>query len=131
MRMRIDIGIDSQRDRHARLFRASDFVDVFELRFTLDVKTVNALVERILNFIARLADSREGALFRIGPGFDRAEKLAARNNVESGAGFSEQFQDCAVRVGFDRVANEMIERRESGVEASVVVENRARAIYIE
>ena len=76
MRVRIDIGIDAQRDRRARLFRASDFVDVFKLPCALDIKAINALVDRILDLVVGFADSREGALFRIGAGFERAEKLA-------------------------------------------------------
>src|SRR2546428_11638741 len=37
VRVRIDIGIDPQRDRSAQLLRAGDFVDVFQLGFALDV----------------------------------------------------------------------------------------------
>ena len=131
MRVRIDIGIDPQRNRRAQLLRAGDFVDVFQLGFALDVKAINALVNRILDFVARFADTGEGAFCGIGPGFDCAEKFAAGNNIESCAGFREQFQNCTIRIRFDRVADEMIERRERGVEAIEVIENRARAINIE
>ena len=89
------------------------------------------MFERVFNFFPRFADAREGDLFRIGAGFDSAKKFAAGNDVEPGAGIGEQLQDRAVRVGFDRVTNEMLERRERGIEAREVIENRARTIYIE
>ena len=89
VRVRIDIRIDPDSDRRVRLLRAGDFVDVFQLGFALDVKAANALVDCIRDFVDRFADSREGALFRIGPGFDRAEKFAAGNDVESCARFGE------------------------------------------
>ena len=61
---------------------------------------------------------------------EHAIKFAARNDVEARAFVSEQLQDRAIRVCFDRVTNQVIERRERGVKAAVMIQNRARAVDI-
>ena len=94
--VRIDVRIDAQANRRAQLFRTCDFVDVFELGLALDIETVNALLEPVLNFFSRFADARKRAFFRIGARFDRAKKFAAGNDVEPGAFLGEQFQDRAI-----------------------------------
>ena len=77
VRARIDIRIDPQCDRCGRLFRSRNSADVFQLRFALDIETVNALFERIFDFVARFADSRERAFLRICTSLNCAEKFAA------------------------------------------------------
>src|SRR5262249_1405309 len=131
VRARVDIGVHSQRDWRAFILGAGDFSDVFELRFTLDIETINALLERVFDFVARFTHARERALCWIPAGFDHAEKFAARNDVEPRTSLPKEFQDRAVRVRLDCVADEMIERCESGIETLVMIEERAGAIYIE
>ena len=70
-------------------FARGNVVDVFQLRFALDIEAVNTLVERILDFFARFADAGEGALLRIAAGLEHAKKFAAGNDVESGAGIGQ------------------------------------------
>ena len=61
VRMRIDIGIDAQCDRRARFFCTRDAIDVFQFRFTLDIEAVNALLERVFDFLSRFAYAGERA----------------------------------------------------------------------
>ena len=56
----IDIGIDAQRNRRARIFGSGDLVDVGELRFALGVYAANALLQRVLDLLARFADAGKG-----------------------------------------------------------------------
>src|SRR5439155_5455989 len=58
---RIDIGIHTQRDRRTQIFFAGDPINRLEFRFALDVEALNTLLQRIFDFLARLADSRECA----------------------------------------------------------------------
>ena len=102
-----------------------------QFRLAFDVETQDVLVERVFDFFPRFADAGESAFPRIASGFEDAEKFAAGNDIEAGAGLGEQFQDGAIRVRFDRVANEVIERRERRIEPAIVIEDRARAIDIE
>ena len=103
---------------------------VLQLRFTLDVEAVNALLQRILDFLARFADARECALGGIAARREHTKQFAAGNDVETGARTSEQLQDRAIRVRFDRITNQVIQRRERGVKSRVMIENCARAVNI-
>jgi hypothetical protein len=81
--MRIDIGIHAQCNRRACFFFARNATDVFQFRFTLDVEAVNALLERVLDFLSRFAHARERALGRIATSSEHTIKFAARNDVET------------------------------------------------
>ena len=78
-------GLSRQGDRRAHTFPGSDLVDVVQLRFALDVETVNALLERVLDFLTRFPDTGEGALARIAPCREHAKEFATGNNVETRA----------------------------------------------
>ena len=91
MRMWIDIGIHAQRNRRARFFCARDAIDMFQLRFTLDIEAVNTLLEGVLDFLSRFAHPGERAFGRIATGSEYAIKFATRNDVKTCARVSEQF----------------------------------------
>ena len=103
---------------------------VFQFSFTLDVEAVNALLQRVLDFVARFAHAGERAFGRIAACREHTKELAAGNDVEACARTYEQFQDRAIRVRLDRIANEVIQRRERGVESCVVIENCPRAVDV-
>jgi hypothetical protein len=89
------------------------------------------LLERVLDFLARLSDTGKSAFRWIAAGGKDAEKFATRNDVEPGCFFGKQAQDGAVRIRFDRVTNQMIQRREGGIEPVIMVKNCSGTIYIE
>ena len=134
MRVRVDIGIGTQGNwcaHPASAGRTRDLIDVLQLRFALDVETVNTLLERVFDFFARFPDARESALCRIAARREHAIKFAAGYDVESCAFFDEQLQDRAVRVRLDCVTNQMIERGERSIETAIMIENRACTVNIE
>ena len=88
------------------------------------------MLERVFDFVPRFAYAGERALRRIAAGLEHAKKLAAGNDVESGACIGEQFQDRAIRVRLDRITNQVIQRRERGVESRLVIENCPRAVDV-
>ena len=51
MRVWIDIGINTQGDGRTQTFGAGNLINVCEFRFALDIQTVNALLECVLNFL--------------------------------------------------------------------------------
>ena len=83
MRVRIDIGVYAQCNWRACSFCNSDAIDVVQFRFTFDVEAANALLERILDFLTRLANPCERALGGIGTRGEDAIKFAARNDIET------------------------------------------------
>ncbi len=131
VRVRIDIGIHSQSDRRARVFVRRDLIDVIELGLALDVKTVDPHVERGLDFFARFTDTSKRAFGRIAPGGSDTEELAAGNDIEPRTAFRKQLQDRAIGIRFDRVANQVIQRRQRGIKSAIVIENRPRTVNIE
>src|ERR1041385_3522630 len=85
VRVRIDVGINAQRDRRPEAFIAGNGIDVVELGLALDVKTVNALVEGVLDFVPRFSHSSKCAFRRRTPRSDHSKKFASGNNIKSSA----------------------------------------------
>src|SRR4030095_8280499 len=104
--------------------------DAFQLRFALNIEAANALLKRVLDFLTRLAHPGERALGGIATSREYPIKFTARNNVETCACIGEQLQDRAIRVCFNRVTDQMVQRRERGVQAGVVSEECSRAVNI-
>jgi len=90
VRARVDIGIHAHGNRRARMFRARNAIDVFQLRFTLDVETVNALIERVFDFLTRFAYAGERAPGGIAARGEHTIKFATRYDVEAGSRVREQ-----------------------------------------
>ena len=134
VRVWIDVGIGTQGNRGAHpasAGRARDPIDVIQLCFALDIKAVNALLERIRDFFGRFSDARESTLRRIATRRQHAIKFAAGNDIEARAFVGEHLQNRAIRVRFDCVTDQVIERRERGVEPRVVIQNCSRTVNIE
>src|SRR5512144_1523626 len=102
MRMRIDVRVDSKRDRRLQILVARTLVDVGKFRFALDVEAKDMLIESVFDFFPRFAYARKRAFRRIRAGRDYAEKFAAGNDVESGSGVGEQLQNGAIGVRLNR-----------------------------
>ena len=126
----IDIRIHTNGDRRLHAKRTGDFVDALEFALALDIEGVNSLAERVGDFLAGLADTGKSAAVSSCSGFENAEQLAARDDVESRTKPSEDLEDGEVRIRLHREADEVIERRQRGVEAAVVFPNRIRRIHI-
>ncbi len=127
MRLRIDVGVDAQRDLRALAERHGDLVEREQLLAGLDVEAADARQQRLLHLGHGLADAREHDLARIAAGLEHARQLAARDDVEAGAELRQHLQHREVRVGLDRVAHEVLmpgQRAVEGVE--VARERRAR-----
>src|SRR6266704_3196624 len=130
MRGWIDVGIDANSNRRAQIFRARDAIDVFQLRFALNVETVHALIERVFDFLTRFAYAGEGAPGGIAARGEDAMKFAAGYDVEAGSRVTEQLEDRPIRVRFDSVTNQMIQRGERSIESCVMIENCPRAVDV-
>ena len=59
------------------------------------------------------------------------EGSSGRADVETSASLGEQFQDCAIGVRFDGVADQVIERSQRRIEPVIVIEDGSGAIDIE
>ena len=57
-------------------------------------------------------------------------KFAAGYDVEAGSRVGEQLQDRPIRVRFDSVTNQMIQRGERSIEPCVMIENCPRAVDV-
>ena len=91
---------------------------------------MNVVGERILHFIGGLAHTGENYFRGVAPGLQDTIEFAARDDIESGAGFGEQLEDRAIGVRLGGVTDQVIERRERRAESAIMIEERARAIDI-
>src|SRR5207247_7080336 len=97
----------------------------------LDVERINAAAEGKFDFPLGFADAGEGAFLRRPPGGNDAAQLAFADDVEPAAEIGERAQDREIGVGLDRVADQVIERRERSVELLEMVRQRALRIDVE
>src|SRR5262245_33347150 len=130
MRVRIDIRVYAQCDWRALFLCAGEALDRVQFSFTFDVEAVNALLQRVLNFVTGFAYARERTPDWIANRRYYTKQLATGNDVETRTRAYEQVQDRAIRVRFYRVTNEVIQRRERRVESRVVIENCPGAINV-
>ena len=130
VRFGVHIGIHSNGNRGFYAEGTRDFIDAGEFALALDIEGVNALLERVGNLLTRLPNACKSAAPGLSTGFQNAEQLAARDDVESGPHFGEEVQNSEVGIGFDGVADEMVERCQRGIEAPVVFADRGGGVNI-
>src|ERR1700745_1074862 len=83
VRMWIYVRVDAQGNRCADSLCACNAIDIFELRFALDIETIDSLFERIPDFLLRLSHAGKCAFAWIATRCKHAKQLAARNNVKT------------------------------------------------
>ncbi len=88
------------------------------------------LGECVLHFVGGLADAREDHLRGIAAGLEHAEELAARNDIEAGAGLGQQRQNGQRGIGFDGVADGVGQVGEGGIVGAIVGQERMAGIDI-
>ena len=101
-----------------------------QFSFTLDVEAVNASLQRVLDFVTRFAYAGERALGRIAARREHTKQLATGNDVEAGARIVRASSGSRDSSSLYRITNEVIQRRERGVESRVVIENCPRAVDV-
>ena len=92
MSLRIDVRINSQADGRLLADSAGDFVQGHHLILGFDVKHQNSRLERVLDLVLLLADSREHNLLRIGSRSQSAKQFPTRYDIEAAALFGEDPQ---------------------------------------
>ena len=100
MGLRIDIGIDAQTDRRFFADAGGDFVERGQFLVGLDVEHQDAGVERILDFVLLFADAGKNDFLGIAAGFERAEQLAAGDDIETAALFGEARSSARLELAF-------------------------------
>jgi len=97
--LRIDVGIDPQRDAGplSECLRAE--LDRLQLRRGFDIEEKNTARQGIVDLIDPLADARVNDLSRIRAGQKRSVQFAAGHDVDAAAFADEDPQDCDVGIG--------------------------------
>jgi hypothetical protein len=109
---------------------SSRFVDRTQFLFGFRVEAVNARAEGVLNLFARLANAGESAFARIASSLDDAVQFTTGNNIKSGTLFRQKPNHGKIRIGFESIADLMINRGEGIVEALKVVDDCSPAVNI-
>ncbi len=113
MRFGEDVGIDAQSEAGAGFELAGALGEKIELLLALDVELQDAGAQSLVDFIGRFADAGEDdALHGFGSSGEDAIQFAAGDDVEACAVIGEELEDGEVRVGFDRIADQVIARGE-------------------
>src|SRR5207249_6147896 len=96
-----------------------DAIYAFQLGLALNIEAVNALLERVFDFLTRFAHARKRAFCRIATRSEYTKKFATGNDVKPRARVCEQLQDRAIRVRFNRITNQ-VDRKSTRLNSSHV-----------
>ena len=127
----VDVRVHPQGDRGGLAEAAGHGVDGLQFRLRFGVEAMDALAQGVLDLGHRLAHASERAAVGPPPRLEHAEQLAARDDVESRACPRQHLQHRQVRVGLDRITNQMVHAGHRLVEAVVVVGEGALAVDVE
>ena len=108
MCLRVDIGIDTQRDRSPLAGRSGDPGKPTQLGQGFDVEAFDAGRERRAHFPDLLADTGKHDSGGIGSCSKHTRELAARDDVETAAQASEFPEHGQVRIRFHAVADQHV-----------------------
>ena len=130
MRAGVHVRIHPHCDRRDPLEPSGHAIDAVQLRFAFDVESINAAAQREFNFLFGLAHAGKRAFPRRSAGGNHAAQFALADDVEAATQVGESAQDSEVGVRLDRVADEVLERRQRGVELAKVVRQGALRIDV-
>ena len=126
----VHVGIHPERHGRAHAQLASDLVESAELAQRLDVEHEDLGLERVPHLVARLTDAREDNLARRESRAQRAEELAARDDVGAGARARQRGEHTEVRIRLDRVADDVGDLGEGVVVRPVALEQRRLRVHV-
>ena len=130
VRLRVDIRIDPQRHRRLDPHRAGHLVEKFQFRLRLDVERINTLPQRVFDFLPRLAHPGERAGIGATAGFEHAEQLAPRHDIEPSPFAGQQVEDGEIGIRLHGETHPVVEPRQRLVEAPVVIPDGRRAVDV-
>ncbi len=111
MRLRVDVGVDADRDVHGRALRRGDAGQRLELRQGFDVDLVHTMRDRAFQLGARLADAGIDDALRRHAGRARAAQLAFRYHVGARAEVGQRPDHREIAVGLDRETDQRLQVR--------------------
>ena len=106
--LRIDVGIDADRDVGAAILVGGDGGKKLELRLRFNVDAENTVLDRERELVLGLADAGEHNFCRRNAGSARAQEFAAGDDVGTGAETRERRNHGLIGICFHRVADERV-----------------------
>lgn len=131
MRLRVHIRIDAEGDRGLDTHQPGDGIDDTEFRFRFHVEHEDAGAEGVFDLLLGLPHARVDDAVGGESGPERAEKLAARDDVRAEPARCEMAEDADPGVGLHGVAGEMRHALERAVDGVNVTVERGVGVHIE
>jgi hypothetical protein len=91
---------------------------------------MNAMLKRVFDFLAGFPDAGESAFGWVAARGQDAKKFSARDDIEAGAFSSQQVEDRAVGIRFDRVTDQMIDAGECAFQPLVMIADCAGTVDV-
>ena len=110
MRLGRQGGVDAQGDRGRPAEGAGHAGQGVQLRLALHVEEPHAALQAVAHLLVGLAHAGEDDLITPSSGGQGAVELAAARHVEARAGAGHEPAEAQVRVGFDAIADERLNR---------------------
>ncbi len=127
----VDVRVHPHRDRRHGAHPPRHLVEQRQLRLALDVELADAGGQRLAHLPGRLADAREDDAPRRHAGGQRPRQLAARDHVGPGAQPRQRGDHRLVRVGLERIGDQVVEAGKRLLEHPVMPLERGGGIDVE
>src|SRR6266542_4436440 len=131
MGLRVDVRIDAQGYPRGFPLPLSRGVNLLHLALRLHVEREEARGDPILDFLVRLAHTREDNPVRGETRLETGAQLPTRDDVRSRAQLCQETQDGQIRIGLGRVTDQMRDPGEGPVEAAEVLLDGRPAVDID
>src|SRR5439155_9321045 len=112
----VHVRVHAHGDRRDLVQSPGDAVDALQLRLALDVEGINSAAQGEFEFRFGLADAGESAFPGRTTGRQHSSQFAFTHDIKAAPEVGDCAQHGEVRVRLDRVANEVFQRRQGGVE---------------
>ena len=129
--LRVDVGIDAERDACGRAEPRRDRFDARELADRLDVDRLEAQRHGALELGGRLADAGEDDVGRRKPGLARQLDLPDGVRVGGAAELAQRARETERGIGLERVVQAVRMGAESGVDRTIAIAQHRGAVHVD
>ena len=130
MRLGGDVGVDADPDRHPRALGLREHGEPTQLRHRLDIDVAHARGDGGLQLVIGLPDPAEDDPLGGEPGGERAQQLAARDDIGPRPAVREQPQHREIAVRLHGVADPVRQRAEGRVETGEALADHRGVVHV-
>ena len=131
MRFGVHIWIHTHRNRGDLFQTSRDTINALKLRNAFHVEGIDTFTKGEFYFLLRFANARKDTLIHSTSCRLNAHELSFAHGIIAAALLGKRVENTKVGIGFDRVADQMIEIRQSVIQSGVMIDKRLARVDVQ